>query len=185
MQLKPVTEIQNRNGIALITGDAWTLEDDLRRFYEWNVARETFCINRSITAPYIKGTPEHWGQADAEEAIWFAKWVEENHPGTLRHTLKPGEGFNVLWSPDGQDVDKWQGGSLYMAMLICEALGYDMIILAGCPMLSGGHWYDKDVKVEWKLETFDFWEKQRAKHPTVRSMSGYTRYLFGGPEEWG
>jgi hypothetical protein len=169
---------------ALITGDAWTLKTDLDAFYRLNVAHETFCINRSITAPWVKGF-HHWGQADADEALWFAGWIRKEFPAVWRHTLKPGpETFNVFWDEgDGQDVVEWHGGTLRMAIEICDALGYERIMLAGCPILNGSHWYDPTgCYVNWLPETIKFWEAY--KNPRVRSMSGFTRYLFGGPEDW-
>ena len=185
MQLKTEKTINKRSGTVLITGDAWCLKEDLMAFYMLyaDVPRETFCINRSIMSPYIVGDCKHWGVADADESVWFSEHLKRMFPEITRHTLKDAaldDHFDYSWSPDGKDVTEWKGNSALMAVLICDALGYDHIVLAGCPLTNGAHWYDHQHHVEWTPEALKIWEDY--KNYKVRSMSGFTRFLYGGPD---
>jgi hypothetical protein len=182
MQLLPSKQISKRSGVCLITGDAWTLPADLKAFETIyaGVPHETFCVNRSVTAPGIKDC-QHWGVADAEESVWFSGYLGRLFPEITRHTLKDHEldqHFDLSWSPNGMDVKEWKGGSGLMAIMIADALGYDSIMLAGMPMTSGAHWYGGEP-VEWTQQALYTWEKY--KNDKVKSMSGFTRFLFGGP----
>lgn len=79
------------------------------------------------------------------------------------------------------------GGST--GMLCVNALrsrDFDRIVLAGVPMTSdGGHYYDDKPWVHSNHYTAAWAQRRDELAPFVRSMSGYTKQLFGSPEpEW-
>ena len=66
-------------------------------------------------------------------------------------------------------------------------MGYNKIILAGCPLDDRGHWYDgniKDIGPYWTPATRNKWQEFAAKHnKKVKSLSGITRDYFGMPDK--
>jgi hypothetical protein len=73
------------------------------------------------------------------------------------------------------------------AIKIAYHLGADKIILAGCPMDQSGHFVSSDRSKHWiNKNRRKSWEVQHANlSPYVRSMSGWTSFLFSRPtEQW-
>lgn len=119
------------------------------------------------------------------------------HPSKMENWVKDrrNKGLNVdceLWAHKrhGNSVhrvtDDWAGSSGLFAVKILMQEGFGGIVLAGVPMdKQGGHIVRK---TQWV--SADMFRKGWLKHqceiaPFVRSMSGWTKELFGPPTaEW-
>lgn len=150
--------------ICLIVGDAPCRENDLSAFYDFEVEHDTCCINRAgLKHPFAF---EHWFSWHAD--MLGGDWAWQR-PGAELHSTYDGHPDVRLW-----DVPNQRGGSCLGAILVMiDKLGYDKVVLAGCPMEG-----------EYKrfFDEFDVLDERKAK---VRSMSGNTAKLLGYPvEEW-
>jgi hypothetical protein len=90
------------------------------------------------------------------------------------------------WSTVDRTTEDWAGSSGLLAVKIAREEGFDKIVLAGIPMeAAAGH---VDRRKNW-IAAHAFrrsWERRRdLLAPYVRSMSGWTKELFGPPTpEW-
>ncbi len=137
-----------KHDTVLITGDGGSLPEDIKRFESWDIDHDVYCINRSML--YFQRPIQHWAAVDAEESVWFAKYLNESvkpwghmiyrHTiGICRHV------YNVSWVID-QEVNEyqsriWAGNTGYFGVLTAIAMGYKQIILAGMPLDRTPHWY--------------------------------------------
>ncbi len=173
-------------GTCLITGDGKSLMDDLKQVDLGN-HHDTMAIGRSINiAP---GRILHWANVDGPECIWWAEHLPPKNQGELpvRHTLGECRGYDVDWDIRGDviwqkdDQVLWHGSSSLFSVYVALALGYEKIILAGCPMDMNGHWFwPESTGPRWNGESFIAW-LEFAKTPEskrVESLSGYTRQIL-------
>jgi len=183
--------------ILLITGDGRTLPDDLERFLSWNLSHDVMCIGRSIQL--YPGQVTHYSDVDADAGKWVVENLARTYPDKgdpVTHTLGDVEWFDIGWEVEDQPIQSdevlWHGSTALFSVLVGLSLGYDRIVLAGCPMDSKGHWYfSEDVEPrglpKWTPESYQVWF-EFAKHPksyNVRSMSGYTKTLLApATAEW-
>lgn len=183
--------IERNHPLCLITGDGRSLPEDKGAFLSWGAPHDTICIGRSI-----KLFPEalHWMNADGETAIAWARQLKQQRPGLITHTLGPVEGFDVDWDIEQPDYHyeeithergRLHGSSAFFAALAAVAMGYERVVLAGCPLDAEGHWYFENLYGPlWLgldfMAWLDFSRTEDARR--VRSMSGYTRQILGGPE---
>lgn len=98
----------------------------------------------------------------------------------LTHSVREHPGVDYVWYLTG-------GASMsgISAIDLCWLLGYRKVILCGVPMDDSGYFYGRpknpDVCDKWRKE-----EVQRLKDiygESVKSLSGYTKEIFGYPEE--
>jgi hypothetical protein len=186
-QAKPT----RKHDMVLITGDARCLVDDLNKFSSLgHYPRDVYCIGRSYRH-FLQ--LDHWGMVDGEENCWWA----ENLPdlwrnGKQRHTLGEIRGFDFDWDSDQPNFDdrgdKWWGSSALFAVLTSLAMGYSRIVLAGCPLDNGGHWYELENEITpvfWDEGDFDAWRlfKKQEESKLVKSLSGFTKLLLGRPSK--
>lgn len=185
------TKIRKRHDTLLVTGDGRSLLTDLADVGRLGVSVDTACIGRSIQKI---SRPLHWFNADGETAIAWAKKVKE-HTGAITHTLGPVDGFDVDWDIEQDDYQyeritgergRLHGSSAFFAALAGIAMGYDKIILAGCPLDSAGHWYFEPTGPEtlgplWMGVDFAAWIDFSGNGDShrVRSMSGFTSKILG------
>lgn len=132
-----------------------------------------------------------------EKASWFRE--RSLNPTITIHTGKPRE---RAWQPD---IDVYwpdcvtlatSGGS---AIAIALRMGFESIILCGMPMNGGdGYFSQSAMKTDeprfglepaesgyirgYKDRLIDFTEKHPEALQRVRSLSGFTREVFGAPE---
>lgn len=177
--------------VALVTGDGRSLLDDLDRVKGLGLAYDVAAIGRSVK---LFDAPAHWFNADGETAMAWAKQIKAER-GSLTHTLGEVDGFDCDWDIEQPDYNyeaithqkgRMHGSSALFATLACLAMGYEQIILAGCPMDSNGHWYFEPDSPDtlgplWLGVDYAAWldfaqEPDAAK---VRSMSGYTARILG------
>jgi hypothetical protein len=73
--------------------------------------------------------------------------------------------------------------------MACIEMGYERIVLAGCPLDRKGHWYypPEHAGPNWSAECYIAWMdfSQQPEAARVRSLSGYTKIIMGDvTEEW-
>jgi len=197
MKLKlhdPTIDLKIQNPNVLITGDGRSLSSDLDTFLSWEVPHDVMAIGRSINI--YPGIVKHWANVDGTDSSWWAEHLPQKNDGKIpiRHTLGKCKEYDVDWdivdSPWKMDEIVWYGSTSLFAVYVSLELGYDKIILAGCPLDNKGHWYFPDrteSDPRWHGETFQVWldfaRDERAKR--VRSLSGYTGQIIGlGTKEW-
>lgn len=188
----PVT-FKRDSDVVLITGDAWCLFDDMTEFERMGVVHDLFCVNRSLVA--MQRPVAHWAAIDTEEGVWLSQYLTGDlvpQTGLMRHTIGycPGA-FNCWWQvddrPDGMEFMLWAGSTTYFAILVALYMGYKRVVLAGAPLDNGCHWYEpKGTKgPAWKGKVYQTWMDFARTQPArnVRSMSGYTEFMLGKPDE--
>lgn len=112
----------------------------------------------------------------------FAKWeMLRRNNGFPDGYVKYGNKFGrpmVDWV-----IPDWGGSSGLYAVKIALSLEYDNIVLAGIPMeASEGHYFNSE---EWKQcdQYRNAWERHLDEiKPYVKSCSGWTKRLLGGPD---
>lgn len=183
-------ELTPENDILLVAGDGQALLDDLEAFYRMAPVYDVAAIGRSVK---LFDSPMHWFNADGETAMAWAKQVKED-TAAITHTLGPVDGFDVDWDLEQPDYHyaeitnekgRIHGSSAMFAALAGLAMGYKKIVLAGCPLDTGGHWYFEPTPETlgpiWLGVDFAAWMdfSLNGSADRVRSMSGYTGYILG------
>jgi len=177
--------------VALIIGGA---EGAFGEFYAASIlcgevaplASDVFAVNDMIAAfPHIidHAVTLHPGKLIAWLRERHKAW-EERGQGACANFTPPlrswchREGVRHFtdWSPD------WGGSSGLFAVKVARELGYRRVILCGVPMtVEGGHFRRRQ---RWAA-CHGFrpaWERHAGElRPYLRSMSGWTRELFGAP----
>ena len=77
----------------------------------------------------------------------------------------------------------WGGSSGMLAVQVARELGCTKIVLCGVPMDPRGHFFKKDEWTDCHAYRRAWNRKYDDLAPYVRSMSGWTRELFGPPTE--
>lgn len=173
----------------LVTGDGHGLKSDLAKFRRWGVPHDVAAIGRSVKL--VRAT--HWFNADGETAMSWAEQLREQ--GIVTHTLGNVRGFDVDWEMEAPDYGyeeitgqrgRMHGSSALFATLAGIAMGYQDIVLAGCPLDTEGHWYFKPDSPEtlgplWLGVDYQAWLdfSQQPDSDKVTSMSGYTALILG------
>jgi hypothetical protein len=192
----PDWEEVRMSDIALITGDGHCLPKDVKEFESWGIPHDVIAVNRSLL--YFERPVQHWASIDNEETIWFTQNVSEKviPPGRpiFRHTIGSCRGYDFWWvaghPKDANEYAKlqWAGNSGYFGILIAQEMGYKRIVIAGMPLDNSPHWYDgEDVPgPNWIGFAYQQWMDYKMLCPkaeSVRSMSGYTAFIFGKAEK--
>jgi len=183
--------------VLLITGDGRFLVEDMDRFAQefGDVQFEIMAVGRSPEAyedtllPIPLPLP-HYTALDADTVWYVGKLLKE---GSITHAhtttdLIDERYFNMFWEIDDSEVEV-DGNSALFAASVGVKLGFNKIVLAGCPLDDLGHWYDRNEKDNWPRWTpaaRNRWQEFAAKHDgKVKSYSGITRDYFGMPtKEW-
>ena len=183
--------VKIHNPVVLITGDGWSLPEDLKNFDLFHVEHDIYCIGRSINFEGIKENVIHWGDIDSGESYYFAEHLPDKgiDGAILRHTLGESRGFDVDWDvvecPWAMDEVLWHGSSSLFGVLTALSMGYSRIVLAGCPMDSKPHWHTPNhLGPDWTGKTYQAWFELAGTVDgvnKVRSLSGYTETLLGSP----
>ena len=187
-----------RNPLCLVTGDGNVLPEDVKKFENWNIPHDLYCVNRSML--YFQRQVDHWCAIDYEEGMWFSQnltnQIAPDRP-IVRHTIGifP-QAFDVFWQQSiefDNDIQKrvWIGNSGYFGILTALQMGYDRIVIAGMPMNNYAHWYEPESEYgpHWHGVAFtqwmDFVIKKPGKAKKVRSMGEYSAFILGqATREW-
>lgn len=148
-------------------------------------------------------TPDAVCAANNSGIVWPDRldyWVtlhpgpDPNWPGVvvaLEKRLAAGRNRPQVWGHKvATGIDRhtsdWKGSTGLLCVKVLREEGFERIVLAGVPMTrEAGHFYDKKPWLQ-----FDNYVKAWPAHkaelaPFVRSMTGYTKELFGEPtQEW-
>jgi len=178
---------------ALICGSAPCLEEDFNTANRCADNSAVIVVNEA--GRVIRG--DHLITQHPEKAWWFKEC--SINPTITVHTGKPRQrasqaGIDVYW-PDCITLAT-SGGS---AIAIALRMGFAKIILCGMPM-NGGDGYFKQSAVQqdeprfgleapesdyiqgYQKKLIEFTTKEPEALKRVRSLSGFTRELFGAPD---
>lgn len=135
---------------------------------------------------YFDGPLNHWVSMHAS---YLAHWValRKGHSmmghECLTHTRESYPGIRVYW-----DIQNYGFESGLFAAQVALCLGYDQIVLCGIPQDGSGHFFDPpwinsgEHGDKNSLKSFrNIVENAPELRQRVRSMSGFTKELFGGP----
>ena len=159
----------------LILGGAKCVWKDAESLGEW--IHPVAAVN-DVGAQW-KGKLLFWASLHPRKfQIWERQRQRNNYPaGYVKYGNKHGKPLIDYL------VQDWGGSSGLFAVKIALSLGFDKIILAGVPMEAAeGHFFDKK---EWTAcnQYRAAWERHlKDIQPYVRSCSGWTKRLLGGPD---
>ena len=99
----------------------------------------------------------------------------------LTHTHKPSPDAEIAWDLTWPRIHG--GTSSLFAVFVALGLGYEQVILAGCPLDKSSHFYEPPWRRCQEFnETLKHWEEaQEVFKGRVKSVSGRTRDLLGEP----
>ncbi len=171
------------SGPGLVVGNAFCLHDDLER------ARSLF-PDASVIA--INGASREV-KALALYSCHPERFIEYGYDW-IRHQRKFGEDFTVHGSRFiegcGHVHHWWEdarggGGSAWGARKLAWLMGFDPVVLVGCPLVPGNYASHKPGMIMTKSEVIDGYrrdiENDADWHEGCYSMSGWTAEFFGGP----
>jgi len=173
-----------KNDILLIVATAPCNWNDVLTFACIGDGYDVMCINHVALAFGYKF--QYFATGDSHIGLFrsIAKELKRQLGlGLTSHCYHPhSNGFDIRWIRKDKTC---RGTSTMFGVEVGLALGYLKIVLAGAPMDSSGHFYDK-ARPDFE-NRLDEWVKL-AGGPLacfIRSMSGNTRDLFGEPtKEW-
>jgi hypothetical protein len=181
--------------ILLISGDGKKVREEIEEFLSWHVAHEVMAIGRSVN---LHEKVKHWANVDGADSKWWAEHLPTKNDGKfpIRHTSGECQGYDCDWEYEQDDyhyqeitgAPRTHGSTSLFAAKVGIALGYEKIVLAGCPLDSEGHWYyDEGAEPYgpiWLGFDFMVW-LDFAQPERVRSMGGYTAKILGkATKEW-
>lgn len=182
---------------CLVLGGGGTLHGDIRS-YDGPVDGVVACNDAGI---------EWDGKLDAWVSLhpryfelknWYAKRKEKGYPDAEImfgiHEAKTGilatPGFlseHITFTSYCFPGHSRSGSSgLFAAKVALVNLGFDRAVLCGIPMTTTPHFWDQ-TKAPWKAaEGFraEWLNIPKEYRDRMRSMSGWTRNLLGGPNQW-
>jgi len=171
-----------KHPVLLVTGDGRQLAAEIERFLDFGVEHDVAAIGRSMSI--YPGKVRHWVNVDGTDSKWWAEHV----PGKpIRHSMGDFPWFDVDWDVEGDDPERWHGSTALFAAYIGLAMGYEKIVLAGCPMDKLGHWYWGDhpdnTGPNWQERDYQAWRDFAATPGAsrVRSFGGFTAEILGTP----
>ena len=115
------------------------------------------------------------------------------HPDKMKVWIKQREahGFKKpkMWTATHLSIEGFtsinsRGGGGILGVNLAKFLGATKIVLAGIPMTQNAHFNKKHGWMEATMYR-QFWRDEKSYSKWVRSMSGWTKELYGLPtEEW-
>lgn len=181
---------------ALVIGSAPGVFDDLKAAPAWPKIVVNWAGVREL------GPIEFWASLHPLLMIEMIGQRERKH-GDMNFTAyvkmprqnqKPPRRKPVVLHPLMQPApatDTGNGSSALLAVMVALHLGYERLLLCGVPLEGAYTLQGKGPELRGRPNAPMFemfrkaWTNQRLRlAPHVRSMSGWTRGLFGGPEEW-
>ena len=172
-------------GAVLICGSAWNLHEDLAQ------ARKTL---GDVPVIAVNGASREV-KAIALYSCHPHRFIEKGSEWIRHQRRLFGEGFTVHSSnkPKHGDLSYVQywwhipggGGSAWGARKIAKLMGFDTVVLCGCPLLPGNYTGHRPGMIMNKSEITDQYAAEIASdtdwHKGAYSMSGRTRGILGCP----
>ena len=159
----------------LILGGAYCVFEDIEASQELFLPDVVVAVND--IGIYVEQV-DHWCTMHPEKMPAWAKQREAHgfeKPNMWTATHKAKEGFTLVNS---------MGGSGILGVNLAKFLNASKIILAGIPMTQDAHFNKKHGWIEATLYR-QFWRGEKSYPKWVRSMSGWTKEMYGEPtEEW-
>jgi len=194
-------------GTAIVAGSARPVFDEVRAVLRVHPAATIFAVND--TGLYLPKF-HHWVSIHHERLQWWDKcrrsrWSED--AAELEAFMLHGEGkgpkpyhTHSILEPKHYDyhwaaLEPMYALSGFFAMQIAYLMGFDRIILCGCPGYRAARFFDPEEGKKWNNPDDSYSDvgimtqlKTDAKHrpelrSRVRSVSGFTADWFGRPEE--
>jgi len=178
----------------IIAGSARCVWDDLRAMGLAHADRASFPWEVMVLNDLIMHIPWPAHHAYSNDHKMLPRWLAARRPDLARD--KPLGGVHTCSiGPNDMNVWPWsgQGTSGLNAVLTGLAMGYDRIVLCGIPLDDEGHYFDAPwVRSRFTQEIREghenpqwprYWDRFARKcfDNKVRSMSGRTRDMLGGP----
>lgn len=171
------------SGPCIVAGNAWCLHDDLA------AARE---IIGDVPVIAVNGASREV-KAIALYSVHPQRFIEHGFEWIRHQRRLFGEGFTVHSSnkPKHGDlpyVEYWWhipggGGSAWGARKVARLIGFDTVVLCGCPLLPGNYTGYRPGMLMTKAEVTDQYAAEIASdtdwHEGAYSMSGKTREILG------
>lgn len=209
MAKSPAPLIGNASGPLLILGSGGSLGRDLRRVRHMEWRGDKMCVNR--TGLLYPLDFRHWATIHGDVAAFHPNNMDVNHLGAgwkrsrgkmlwkscLVHSARTGRHDRSLvcewmyeWGEDYFPRPWRNGASGLFAVEIALLMGYDPIVLAGCPLDHSGYCWDAGdwprQDLGWITQvqkgTTDIWtERAKTWNGRVTSLSGWTGELLGEP----
>lgn len=173
----------NFKGTVIVMGTSRNIWEDIHSLK--NVPADFMAINE--IGLHFPGNLTHWSSLHHTD---FQYWIPLRNQGSYIHThcQQPGEGIATAWQISNEMMGL--GTSGLWSCFVALALGYERVILAGIPMDNTLRYYQPDWYLQEKHEKLDrndlhgAWERARDQvfNGKVRSMSGNTMSILGGPD---
>lgn len=165
------------SGPVLVCGNAWCLHEDLERVKSLYPEAPLIAVNgASREIPAFMLVSQH------PENFVNARWVHHQRKFKTTFTVHATKSFSLVdyvWELNHR------GGSAWLARKIAGSIGFDPVILCGCPMEVGNYASHKPGLLMSKKHVVEELAKQILKdeewHKGCYSMSGWTRELLGSP----
>lgn len=192
-------------GVALVIGSGRTVWEDLdrflgpnktqplqRRLLQWTEetgwdGRHGDVIAVNDIGMYLHCHVRHWASLHGDHLVLRSNIRARVRPSSVKPTLHchvDHPGVNVVWRLVNNG-----GLSGLFAAKVAILMGYDRVVMAGCPTDDTGCFFDpadaggphgqRHVGLAWQQEM----QQIPALRELVRSMSGNTRKWLGEPEE--
>jgi hypothetical protein len=178
------------SGRAIVCGSGRCLWDDLKAVGE--IQADYVAVKQA--GLYLPFRFKHWANAHGERFQWMVPLRHEGyyfrgmdnghrgvHPqklGAILHAEKSWPLVDHVWPT------RMTGTSALFAVRVALALGYEEVILCGVPLDTSGRFYAApwDRGIDLNVVDMKEWEAYvPAFDGRVKSMSGRTRELLGGP----
>ncbi len=161
------------SGSCIVAGNAWNLHNDLTSAHEIFGELPVIAVNgaaREVQAFALYTMhPERFPE--------WARWQRKIHDGFKTHTSnREGNTADYIWPSRGG------GGSAWGARKVASFMGFDKVVLCGCPLEIGGYTGYRPGGFMTRQNIVDDLrhgiEQEPEWHEGCISMSGWTRELL-------
>lgn len=177
MITKPIEGLAKRHfqtykGLLVILGGGWNVWDDYKA-YPRREDGHVMVIND--IGMFFPKSVKHWFSSHANQLQgWQSVRLYHHEAATFLHS---NDGVHCPHNVAAWPVPQ-KGTSTFSAVCAAILMGYDEIMLCGCPMDDGGHFYRPDDMTSFVAEGNQrVWLNARDKwfDGKVKSMSGWTK----------
>lgn len=175
---------RRHSGVAFVCGNAWCLPDDLARARAIYGDRPIIAVNGAADAvPALGLFSYHPERFTAYGYDWMGRQRRRFGAGFLVHGARRMP--HVSWVDHWWEGARGQGGSAWGARKLASLMGFDFVVLVGCPLVAGPYhgpflpdlMGDKDVTERYAREIDD----DKVWHPGCISSGGRTGEILGTP----
>jgi hypothetical protein len=180
----PPSPAGDLSGPGIVLGSAACVWDDLYALKDLNagyIAVSDAGVYLHLAGSFTLYRLKHWANLEPEQFEAFKILINRSQSQAINfHTDKPTHHANWIWDFDYSYV---RGTSSLFATLVGLALGYNPVILCGVPLDDSPYFYEPQyVKRSNYIAPLDDWiNLYDVFAGRVKSMSGRTKELLGGP----